>query len=71
MKRESVMLIFLVQVFGAFFYSILSAAYFLPFASTEVLIGEPIFKLLLLVFGAPFLVLTLISIIVYKIRKKT
>jgi uncharacterized membrane protein (DUF485 family) len=71
MKRESVMLIFLVQVFGTFFYFVLSAAYFLPFPSTEVLIGEPLFKSLLLAFGALFFVSILVSMIVYKIRKKT
>jgi len=70
MKRESVMLIFLVQVFGTIFYFVLSTAYFLPFPSTEVLIGEPFFKSLLLAFGALFFVSTLVSIIVYKIRRK-
>jgi hypothetical protein len=71
MKRELVMLIFLVQVFGTIFYFVLSAAYFLPFPSTEVLIGESLFKSLLLAFGALFFVSTLVSIIVNKIRKKT
>ncbi len=70
MKRESVML-FLVQVSGTIFYLVLSAAYFLPFPSTEVLIGEPLFRLHLLIFGALFFVSTLVSIIVYKIKKKT
>ena len=71
LKRGSVMLSFLVQVFGTIFYFVLSAAYFLPFPSTEVLIGEPLFKSLLLAFGALFFVSTLVSIIIYKIRKKT
>lgn len=70
MNRRLVMFLFFVQVIGAIFYCVLSAAYFLPFPSTQVLIGEPIFKLLLSVFGGLFLVFTLISIVVFKISKK-
>lgn len=70
MNRRLVMFLFFVQVIGAIFYCVLSAAYFLPFPSTQVLIGEPIFKLLLSVFGGLFLVSTLVSIVVFKINKK-
>lgn len=70
MNRRLVMFLFFVQVIGAIFYCVLSAAYFLPFPSTQVLIGEPIFKLLLSVFGGLFLVSTLVSIVVFTINKK-
>jgi len=70
MNRISIMFLFFVQLIGAIFYCILSAAYFLPFPSTQVLIGEPIFKSLLSVFGGLFLVFTLVSIVVFKISKK-
>ena len=70
MNRRSVMFLFFVQLIGAIFYCVLLAAYFLPFPSTQVLIGEPIFKLLLSVFGGLFLVSTLVSIVVFKISKK-
>ena len=61
----------LVQFVGAVFYCVLSAAYFLPFPSTQVLIGEPIFRLLLTGFGGLYLVLTLVSLMALKASKKT
>ncbi len=70
MNRRSVMFLFFVQLIGAIFYCVLLAAYVLPFPSMQVLIGEPIFKLLLSVFGGLFLVSTLVSIVVFKISKK-
>jgi len=70
MNRRSVMFLFFVQLIGAIFYCVLLAAYFLSFPSTQVLIGEPIFKSLLSVFGGLFLVSTLVSIVVFKISKK-
>jgi hypothetical protein len=65
------MFLFFVQVIGATFYAILLAAYVLPFPSMQVLIGEPLFRSLLSVFGGLFLVSTLVSIIALKIRKRT
>jgi len=70
MNRRSVMFLFFVQLIGAIFYCVLLAAYVLPFPSMQVLIVEPIFKLLLSVFGGLFLVSTLVSIVVFKISKK-
>ena len=61
----------LVQFVGTVFYYVLSAAYFLPFPSTQVLIGEPIFRLLLTGFGGLYLVLTLVLLIALKASKKT
>lgn len=69
MNSKSVMLLFFVQVIGAIFYAILLAAYVLPFPSMEVLIGEPLFRSLLSVFGGLFLLSTLVSIIAFKISK--
>ncbi len=69
MDRTSIMLLFFVQVIGATFYAILLAAYVLPFPSMDVLIGEPLFRSLLSVFGCLFLLSTLVSIIAFKISK--
>jgi len=71
MNRRTVMFLFLVQLIGAIFYCVLLAAYVLPFPSTQVLIGAPIFKSLLTAFGGLFLVSTLASIVVSKLSKKT
>ena len=69
MNRRLVMFL-MVQAVGAIFYCVLSAAYFIPFPSFQVLIGEPVFKLLLTVFGGAFLVLTLASLAAFRALKK-
>jgi predicted Abi (CAAX) family protease len=71
MNRNWVTLWFLIECVGAIFYSVVAAAYFLPFPSTQILIGEPIFKTLLALFGGLFLVLTLVAMIVFKATKRT
>lgn len=70
MNGQSITFLFIIQLVGAIFYCVLLAAYFLPFPSTQVLIGDPIFKALLTVFGGVFLFSTLASMIVSKITKK-
>lgn len=71
MNRNWVTLWLLVECVGAIFYCVVAAAYFLPFPSTQILIGEPIFKTLLAVFGGLFLVLALVSMIIFKASKRT
>jgi hypothetical protein len=70
MNSQSVTFLFLVQLVGAIFYCVLLAAYVLPFPSTQVLIGDPTFKLLLTVFGGLFLLSTVASMAVSKLNKK-
>lgn len=67
-KRLSTFL-FSAQIVGAAFYGILFAAYSIPFPSSQVLIGEPAFKLLLTVSGGAFLALTLASLLVIKKKR--
>jgi hypothetical protein len=71
MNSQSVTFLFLVQLVGAIFYCVLLAAYALPFPSTQVLIGDPTFKLLLTVFGGLFLLSTFASMTLSKIIRKT
>lgn len=52
----------LVQAAGAIFYGVMSAAYFIPFPDSQVLIGEPIIHLLMSVFGGVYLLLTMVSL---------
>ncbi|HDQ06291.1 MAG TPA: hypothetical protein ENN36_06195 [Candidatus Bathyarchaeota archaeon] len=70
MVRKSVVVLVFVQVVGAIFYCVLLAAYVLPFPSMQVLIGEPVFRSLLSVFGGLFLVSTLVSMIAFGVSKR-
>jgi RsiW-degrading membrane proteinase PrsW (M82 family) len=57
-------LVLLTQGLGAVFFAVFWSAYFLALPSTNVLSGEPIFKLLLSVFSGLFLLLT-IALVLY------
>jgi hypothetical protein len=52
-------LVLLTQGVGAVFFAVFWSAYFFALPSINVLSGEPIFKLLLSVFGGLFLLLTI------------
>jgi hypothetical protein len=52
--------LFFVQVIGAVFYCVFSAAYIFALPSIQILTGEPTIHLLLSVFGGLFLLLTII-----------
>jgi hypothetical protein len=54
--------ILLVQGIGAIFYGVFSAAYILALPSTNVLSGEPTFKVPLTIFSITFVALTLFSL---------
>lgn len=55
-------LIFAVQALGVAFYATLSAAYYIPIPSTKVLIGQPIFKTPITVFGLIYFILIIAAI---------
>jgi hypothetical protein len=63
LKRKQINLfLFLVQGIGLIFFCVLSAAYILPIPSTSVLIGEPVFKPLLSIFGGLFFFFTVLAL---------
>ena len=63
MKRKQLnLLLFGVQGIGLIFYGIFTAAYMLALPSNRVLSGEPVFHLLLSVFGGLFVLLIIISV---------
>ena len=62
--------LFAAQGIGAIFVSIFSAAYLLGLPSTNVLHSEPIFRTLLSVFGALFLIFILGAFVLSVLVKK-
>jgi hypothetical protein len=69
-KRNQLNLfIFTAQGIGAIFYGIFSAAYILPLPSTQVLSGEPVFRLLLSIFEGLFIICILIGLVLSAITK--
>jgi hypothetical protein len=69
-KRKHLNLfIFAAQGIGSAFYGIFSAAYILPLPSTQVLSGEPIFRLLLSIFEGLFIICILIGLVLSVITK--
>lgn len=62
--------LFAAQGIGAIFVSIFSAAYLLGLPSTEVRHSEPIFRTLLSVFGALFLIFILGAFVLSVLVKK-
>jgi len=57
-------IILLTQGLGAVFFAVFWTAYAFALPSTNVLSGEPVFKILLSVFGGLFLLLTFILLVV-------
>jgi hypothetical protein len=69
-KRKHLNLfIFASQGIGAIFYGVFSAAYILPLPSTQVLSGEPVFRLLLSAFEGLFIICILIGLVLSAITK--
>jgi hypothetical protein len=62
--------LFLVQGVGAIFYAVFSAAYILAIPSTNVLSGEPVFKVPLTVFSVLFVALILVSLAIGAVYTK-
>jgi hypothetical protein len=60
----------LVQGIGAVFYGVFSSAYMLALPSSDLLHGEPIFKLLLSIWGGLFLILIFVAIALSMLLKK-
>lgn len=62
-SKPTYSLLFAVQALGVAFYAVLSAAYYIPIPSTKVLIGEPIFKTPITVFGLVYFILVIVAIV--------
>jgi len=70
LKRNHLMrLVFFTQGTGAAFFAVFLASYALALPSNQVLHGQPIFRIPLSTFGALFLVLTAISLVLSIIIK--
>jgi hypothetical protein len=70
MKKQQInMFLYLVQGIGAVFVAVFSAAYLFALPSMGVLHEEPIFKLLLSMFGGLFLILITASVVLAFIVK--
>jgi hypothetical protein len=61
-RKQLAMFLFLTQGVGAVFYSVFSAAYIIPVPSTTVLTGDPVFHLLLSIFGGLFFIFILVAL---------
>ena len=66
LMNRNLTMFWIVQAAGVIFYSVLSAAYFIPFPDSRILIGEPIIHLLMSVFGGVYLLLTVISLWLFR-----
>jgi hypothetical protein len=68
--KQLTLLLFLAQGIGAVFYAVFSAAYILALPSNQVLSGEPVFRLLLSIFGGLFVILILVSLVISALHKQ-
>jgi len=62
-SKQLTLFLFFVQGIGVIFSSVFSAAYFFALPSINVLSEEPVFKLLLSIFGGLFVILVLVSLV--------
>jgi hypothetical protein len=70
-RKQLTLFLFLTQGIGAIFYSVFSAAYILALPTYDffggegvrVLSGEPVFHLLLSIFGGLFVILVLLALL--------
>jgi hypothetical protein len=69
-SKQLALFVFLTQGIGVTFYGIFLAAFYLPLPSNETLIGDPIFRLSLSIFGAVFLILITVSIVASRLLKQ-
>jgi len=71
-KKQLSLLLFICDGLGIIFYGVLSLAYYIPIPSTKVLIGEPIYKSSITIFGLLFflLVILIIALSILKARPK-
>jgi len=67
--NQLVMLVFLVQGAGAIFYTVFLASYALALPSNEVLHHLPVFKIPISIFGALFILSTIVLLILSFIIK--
>jgi hypothetical protein len=70
-KKHLTLFLFLAQGIGLVFYIVFSAAYIIPLPSTQVLTGEPVFHLLLSIFGGLFLIFTLFALTISALSKRS
>jgi hypothetical protein len=69
-SKQLALLVFLTQGIGVIFYGIFLAAFYLPLPSNETLIGDPIFRLSLSIFGGIFLILIAVSLMASRLLKQ-
>ena len=69
-SKQLGLLVFLAQGIGVLFYGIFLAAFYIPMPSNDTLIGDPIFRTPLSIFGGIFLILILISLGASYVRKQ-
>jgi hypothetical protein len=70
MKTPQIALVFLTQTVGVVFFLIFLAAFYVPMPSNETLIGDPSYRNPLSIFGAIFLALTVIVVVVAYVGKR-
>jgi hypothetical protein len=70
LKKNLSRLVFLTQGIGAAFFAVFLASYAFALPSNEVLHWQPIFRTPLSIFGALFLALTAVSVVLSIITKE-
>ena len=68
-RNQLVRFVFLTQGIGAIFFAVFLASYALALPSNQVLHGQPIFRIPLSIFGALFLALIAIAVVLFIIVK--
>lgn len=69
-SKQLAFYVFLAQGIGAVFYGIFLAAFYLTLPSNETLIGDPMFRSSLSIFGGLFLILIIGSLVASVIVKQ-
>ena len=69
-RKQLASFLFLVQGIGVVFYGVFSSAYMLALPTSDLLHGEPIYKLLLSIWGGLFLILIFVAIGLSVLLKK-
>ena len=62
--------ILITQAIGTIFYAVFSGAYFLAIPSIDVLSGEPVFKIPMIIFSILFVALVLVSLVIGTLYNK-
>ena len=68
--KQLELLVFLTQGIGVIFYVIFLAAFYIPLPSNDTLIGDPVFRSSLSIFGGVFLILIIVSLVASRLVKQ-